>query len=917
MNNPKIKWTYSFLIVTLFILLVIPSSFAYKIENGNTTHQHITNESKEVWILTTPEIKKHLQNTINVGLDIIPVCFDDIDDIITGSGEEDTCYGLPFLLHFWQPDIPAGGDYNYGLFAGSLGSSYVRAVHMWDNDVVKNYLKGDTDKAYYYLGRVAHLLEDATQPSHVHLDPHPPHPQTGFFNESSVLEDWAGNNFALYDGLVYSGDQYNYENLISGFNWNEVDATGALDKRHIELFRLFWYTAQKTQYWASDDENANYIYVNLTGSTKNWDCSGFGSMNLWSNDGYYFCFNFINESSGLNGITVQQEANATVPHAMRAVAGLYRLFEDAVGQDWFTYHHDNRRTGTTILKGDLFSTNTQNDINFVIEGNNTVDTTARPSIADIDRNGKLDIVVSVSTNLLDNGSVYDIERSGSSGTQNKWKFGINSPVEEAATLADTNNDGDKEVVFGLDNGLLYVLNPTSSSATLKWRYNITKKYSGIILQSIQGNLGFTLVANIDSDPKKEIIFADGQSSLYDWPGTLYVLEDIGSAYWKQATTQIGRTGGARGAISTADIDNDGKMELVVPAFYELRVYDVSSSGSLSLKWNASARKTEGSVAIYDTDYDNQYELVYTTSNVQCTPGGCSNTLYIRDASTGTIEHSISLSVQSRVGVAIANLDTDANPEIVINGMMPSTSLNQIQVYDAITESQQWTYPSSGGTGMLFAAPNIADVNGDGQMDILLARNSTELLILRGDGSVLTTYSLGGAIGSSPVVGDIDNDGVLEIAVKRAGSPINILTMTSGLNEPPVMNPFIENVSVTRVNDLIDLNVTGTVFATDTNNFNLTYLISPPFNASFQWIPTINDTGVYNFFLDVSDGNLSDTQEITVLVFDENTTRINNFTDGSSQELLNFTGIQNQTLQIRIPKNASILYTSIKLEGKST
>ncbi len=588
--------------------------------------------------------------------------------------------------------------------------------------------------------------------------------------------------------------------------------------------------------------------------------------------------------------------------------------------NWFTYHHDNRRTGTSTLKGDVFSTNTTNDIDFVIVGNVTTDTQARPSIADVDQNDKPDVVVSVSTNLVDTGIVYAVERSGYSGTQNKWKYNASSPVEEAPTIADTNNQGRKEVVFGLDNGLLYVLkivgSTSNENAQLKWRYNVSPKSSVLYGGSIQGNLGFTLVANIDNDPKKEIIFTDGQSSLYDWPGTLYVLEDSGSTHTLQATTQIGKTGGGRGAVSTADIDNDNLIELVVPAFYEIRVYDVSGSGSLSLKWNTSARKTEGSVAIYDVDNDNAYELIYTTSTASCTPGGCANNLIIRDAATGTIEHTVGLSIQSRVGVAIANLDSDSNPEIVINGRIPSTTLNQIQAYDAVTESLEWSYPSSGGTGLLFAAPNIADIDGDGRYDILLAKNTTELLILNSSGSVKTTYSLGGAIGSSPVVGDIDDDGVAEIAVKRAGSPISILTMTSDMNVAPLLN-LIDNVTTARVGEIVNLNLTGGISANDLNGNSLNFSVNLPFNSSFQWIPMINDTGTSEYYIFVSDGSLTDAHKIEVHVFDENTTRISNFTDVTSKQLLNFTGIQNKTLQIRIPKNASILYTSIKLEGRTT
>ena len=50
----------------------------------------------------------------------------------------------------------------------------------------------------------------------------------------------------------------------SDINWNDVDATTSY-KQYIELFRLFWYAAQKTQYYASDDSDGNDLYRTLSG----------------------------------------------------------------------------------------------------------------------------------------------------------------------------------------------------------------------------------------------------------------------------------------------------------------------------------------------------------------------------------------------------------------------------------------------------------------------------------------------------------------------------------------------------------------------------------------------------------------------------------------------------------------------------
>ena len=212
---------------------------------------------------------------------------------------------------------------------------------------------------------MAHLLEDASQPSHIHLDPHLGHSLFGIACliegedcDDSVLEEYTGDNFNTlrttenWTGSNFAGQQYNYENLpnLSSFNWKEVEPNVPLDKKNIELFRLFWYTAQKTQYFASDDRDGNAVYVNISGATKNFPVS------LWANEN----LRIINESEHLaqddvtnSGPNVSAEADAMLPHSMKAVAGLYRLFDDAVKIDWPTDHHDYRRTGFTLLKGDM------------------------------------------------------------------------------------------------------------------------------------------------------------------------------------------------------------------------------------------------------------------------------------------------------------------------------------------------------------------------------------------------------------------------------------------------------------------------------------------------------------------------------------------------------------------------------------
>lgn len=230
------------------------------------------------------------------------------DDVITGSGEEDLeFYTLAHIYrdHFWQPDSPEKGSYNDGLNVFGLNTlgSFRVSLGEWEEKIIPYYVgeyenkfyNVDQDKAYYYLGKVAHLIDDASQPSHIHLDCHlgielPNSPSLigrlcdqsngDQGSDDSFLEEYTANNFLdlqssyYWQGENFEGEEYDYNNLIDGFDWNEVEPDD-LSEDQLNLFKLFWYTAQKTQYWASDDVNGNNYYVDLENNQQEF------SPSLW------------------------------------------------------------------------------------------------------------------------------------------------------------------------------------------------------------------------------------------------------------------------------------------------------------------------------------------------------------------------------------------------------------------------------------------------------------------------------------------------------------------------------------------------------------------------------------------------------------------------------------------------------------
>jgi hypothetical protein len=377
-NNVSLHKSAALLMFTIIAFLNSIDVAAYKVQTDTNTevHQYITQESRDIWTDMPIELYAHFINTYT---DDINGTFDLADDLISASGEEDLGPEyMPYMRHFWEPD---DADIYYDNGLGQSGSSWVKASDYFSHYVKPNYQKGNKDEAYYYLGRIAHLLQDATVPAHVHLDPH-----WSVFGDDS-LEEYTGVYFTYFDGTELNGQQYNYEALpnMQTFFWSYVEPE---DTENSELFRLFWYTAQKTQYYASDDVDGNSIYHSLDDYQYSF------SPPLW----YGEATNIVSSHLALadddehdQGTDVQHIASNVVPHAMKATAGLYRLFWHQVADnEWPEYCHDAQNTCQTSLKGKDSWTD-RNVKNFYIDDG--VDQYAYVSIADLDENGKKDVVV--------------------------------------------------------------------------------------------------------------------------------------------------------------------------------------------------------------------------------------------------------------------------------------------------------------------------------------------------------------------------------------------------------------------------------------------------------------------------------------------------------------------------------------------
>jgi len=597
---------------------------------------------------------------------------------------------------------------------------------------------------------------------------------------------------------------------------------------------------------------------------------------------------------------------------------------------WPFSDHDLQRTAYTSLKGDIKDNESMDNWGWVMSGD--YGKYDNPVIANVDDDPNQEILVTSDTGSKD-GVAYVLDvvtKDGKTyGYQVQWKRTFPEQLSEPASVLDIDDDNTPEMVFaqdgfGVDRSCTYSYNAHTGGRD--WRYCIGAE------SGYYGRLGNTAIVDIDQDGTQDVIFTDYKPNDPSWQGKLYVVDgksgdDIANSPVNIGSAAAETSGGAWSAVSIADADKDGYPEIFVPTEFGIKVYEYNDENIVEKSWgNNDDAHVTGSVVISDLDKDNNYEAIYTTSNITnfynglpCYTGKtCENRLYVRNADTGVEIKNVALNFYPWEHPAVGDIiSSSSNKEIVFSsteeiGVEDVPGKIQCYNYDAsMTTCQSWPFSDSAYDAW-YINPIIMDINDNGDNDVLAVGEDGVIWVIKSDGQLLWTKSFGGEIVSTPAVGDWDNDGKAEIAVKNiAGSTqamqyskqkllekrfpgydsgidfedneiqmmlstqtTGTLYMLDGTNKEPVLDHLEDTIAVE--GDLLTISPT----ATDDNNDTITYYFSSPINASGLWKTNDSTEGLYEILVSATDGNLTDSQYVIVTVLRDDTTELNEFDDSS-------------------------------------
>ena len=427
---------------------------------------------------------------------------------------------------------------------------------------------------------------------------------------------------------------------------------------------------------------------------------------------------------------------------------------------------------------------------------------AQPVVTEITGDGYPDVVVG----SRETGAVSALD--GKTGEM-VWEFNAGYQIVRNLAVGDINADGKTEVVFNTRNGTLWVLDNTGK---LIWRKDLSgggELYCAPTIAEINGDgkleilLGSkglkkffafdadgnelweapigaigdntAAVADIDGDGQPEVVMTSEDEVLY----AVYAWEADGTPLW---VAQVEPGDRLNAAVSIADVDADGKLDIVVGGAYEGRVYCLNAAdGSRKWVFDSGERVRVSKAVVGDLNSDGKFDTVFTLrrTGIVIAVDYKGQELW-RANLTGEVLHNFQPEVP-----ALADVTGDGNPDVVIGG-----SDGKIYALKGSDGSIAWTYQAVNSGRFGGNQPVIVDLDGDKVAELLYGDERGNVSVLSTSGLCVDDYTspwpyrgrtfdnvnymprrmpqwtvnVGGRIESPPVVADLDGDGVSEVVV---------------------------------------------------------------------------------------------------------------------------------------------------------
>jgi hypothetical protein len=229
------------------------------------------------------------------------------------------------------------------------------------------------------------------------------------------------------------------------------------------------------------------------------------------------------------------------------------------------------------------------------------------------------------------------------------------------------------------------------------------------------------------------------------------------------------------APCVGDVDKDGSPEVAAVSWLG-NLYLWNEFGDIEAGWPRNINTQSlgdinplGSVAMGDVDNNGDLEIFVMCGRILFGFHHDGTEIVDGDANPSTIGVIKIINTAYNYGTpALADMNGDGRPEVIV-GMRDK----KLHVFNPVNWTELPGFPfttngNAGAGGEITSSPAVADIDNDGQPEIVFGASDSRVYALNGDGTAVAGWpqgiQLNEDLDSSPALGDITGDGVPDVVV---------------------------------------------------------------------------------------------------------------------------------------------------------